>query len=109
MQVPEGPGAWGVLQREEERLRRKGRALRAHELPKGIDKLEFLESSVQNDKNKPQKARRVGMANMTLRERWEWVRQERKRHLKEQREATAKLAEAVIKLEIEEVSPDIAF
>ena len=48
------------------------------------------------------------MANMTLMERWEWVRQERKRHQNEKREMTAKLAEAVIKLEIEEVSPDIA-
>ena len=47
MQAPEGPGAWGVLLREEERLRRRGRALRAHELPKGIDKVESLESSVQ--------------------------------------------------------------
>ena len=48
------------------------------------------------------------MASLTLRERWEWVRQERKRHQREQREMTAKLAEAVVKLEIEEVSPDIA-
>ena len=89
-------------------MRRRGRALPAHELPKGIDKVESLESSVQNDKNEPQEARRVGMASLTLRERWEWVRQERKRHQREQREMTAKLAEAVVKLEIKEVSPDIA-
>ena len=48
------------------------------------------------------------MARMTLEERRQWVRQERERHQKELREATARLAEAVIMLEIEEVSPDIA-
>ena len=46
------------------------------------------------------------MAGMTLGERRQWVRQERERHQKELREATARLAEAVVKLEIEEVSPD---
>ena len=47
LQVSEGPGAWGVLQKEEEKLRRRGRAQRAQKLPKGIDKVEFLDSSVQ--------------------------------------------------------------
>ena len=46
------------------------------------------------------------MAGMTLGERRQWVVEERKRHQKELREATARLAEAVVKLEIEEVSPD---
>ena len=59
-------------------------------------------------KHEPQEAKRVGMAGLTLEERKEWVRQESKIHQREQREMTAKLAEAVVKLEIEEVSPDIA-
>ena len=49
------------------------------------------------------------MAGLTPEERGMWVRQKRVMHLRDQREMTAKLAEAVIKLEIEEVSPDIAF
>ena len=46
LQVSEGPGAWGVLQEEEEKLGRRGRALHAQKLPKGTDKVEFLDSSV---------------------------------------------------------------
>ena len=44
------------------------------------------------------------MAGMTLGERRQWVVEERERHQKELREARARLAEAVVKLEIEEVS-----
>ena len=53
------------------------------------------------------------MAGLTAEERWMWVRQnrvmhQRVMHQRDQREMTAKLAEAIIKLEAEEVSPDIA-
>ena len=39
LQVSEGPGAWGVLQKEEEKLRRRGRAPLAQKPPKGINKV----------------------------------------------------------------------
>ena len=90
------PDAWGVLWREGERLKRRGRALSAGELPPGIDTVESLESSIQNDKiNEPQEARDVGMDGLTPEEFGMWVRQERVMHLREQRALSARLAEAV--------------
>ena len=65
-------------------------------------------------KNEPQEARDVGMAGLTPEEMRMWVRQERVMHLRDQREMTARLAEAVAvvkavdKLEAEEVGPDMA-
>ena len=65
-------------------------------------------------KNEPQEARDVGMAGLTPEEYGIWVRQERVMHLREQREMSARLAEAmavckaVDKLEAEEVGPDMA-
>ena len=46
------------------------------------------------------------MAGMTLEGRRHWVVEERRRHHMGLREAKARLAEAVVKLEKEEVSPD---
>ena len=42
-----GPSARSILHEEELKLRRRGRALHHHKLPKGTSKVEFLDSSVQ--------------------------------------------------------------
>ena len=98
----EGPGAWGDLLREQEVLEERGAALKARELPRGVDMVESVQSSEQNDNLNLQEASYVLMAGMMLKERGEWVWKERRMMLRELRVDTAKMAEAIVKLEEEE-------
>ena len=92
---------------EEDVLEERRGALKATRgLPEGYDRVESVQSSEQNDNLNLQEARRVLLAGLTLEEREEWVRKERRMMLRELRVDNAKMAEAIVELEEEEeVSP----
>ena len=84
-------------------MEERRRALKATRgLPEGYDRVESVQSSEQNDNLNLQEASYVLMAGMTLKERGEWVWKERRMMLRELRVDTAKMAEAIVKLEEEE-------
>ena len=100
----ECPCAWDDLLREEDVLEERRAALKATRgLPEGYDRVESVQSSEQNDNLNLQEASFALLAGKTPEERFEWVMKERRMMLRELRVDTAKLAEAFIKLEEEEL------